>query len=215
MLGYTASHKQNKVYLMRIFLWAALAVAMSACARSTDTASLAVEPQRLQAHIEFLASDNLRGRDTATREYAIAAEYVAAQFRQQGLLPAGDGESYFQQVPLVEHRLVEGSARAVVETPDGEVELAYPEQFIMGPDRKVANQSVTADTVFVGYGIVAPDYLEPGKGKTRGGTRGGRADRAAHAKGREELPLGGQLPVSRHTGDELGGRRRYARQLLP
>ena len=143
---------------MRIFFWAAVVVTLAACAQATDTAKLAVEPQRLQAHIEFLASDNLRGRDTGTRGYDISAEYVAAEFRQLGLIPAGDDGSYFQQVPLVEHSLVEGSARAVIQTPDGEVELGYPEQFIMGPDRHVADQSVTAGTVFVGYGIVAPDF---------------------------------------------------------
>ncbi len=141
---------------MKHFYLVALLAALSACAQMQ--ASETVETQRLQAHIEFLASDNLEGRDTGTRGYDIAAEYVASQFRELGLKPAGDDGSYFQQVPLVEHQLVEGSARAVIEGADGAVELSYPEQFIMGPDRLKPEQEVSGELVFVGYGIVAPEY---------------------------------------------------------
>ena len=44
--------------------------------------------QRVRADIEFLAADSLEGRDTGSRGYLIAADYVAAQFRAIGLVPA-------------------------------------------------------------------------------------------------------------------------------
>lgn len=135
----------------------AAAVAMS-CACAQEPGRQSVDPNRLRAHIEFLASDSLRGRDTGSRDYQVAAEYVASEFRQLGLKPAGDKGSFYQQVPLLEHQLIAASAEAVIVTPDGPVALSYPEQFIMGPDRHVPEQAVSADTVFVGYGIVAPDY---------------------------------------------------------
>jgi hypothetical protein len=56
--------------------------------------------ERIRAHINFLADDLLRGRQPGTEGYALAAAYVASQFRQMGLIPAGADESYYQQVPL-------------------------------------------------------------------------------------------------------------------
>jgi hypothetical protein len=56
--------------------------------------------QRVRADVEFLASDSLEGRDTGSRGYAIAADYVAAQFRAIGLEPAGENGGWFQQVPF-------------------------------------------------------------------------------------------------------------------
>ncbi|MEP5765254.1 MAG: M28 family metallopeptidase [Halieaceae bacterium] len=137
-----------------------IAFAVLACTQEPPAASpsLLVDPVRLQAHIEFLASDNLRGRDTGSVDYHLAAEYVASEFRQLGLTPAGDEGSFFQQVPLLEHRLVEGSASAVLHTEAGDIELEYPTQYIMGPDRMVPEQSLSGEMVFVGYGIVTEEF---------------------------------------------------------
>ena len=66
--------------------------------------------QRLQAHVEFLADDLLRGRQPGTYGYDIAAAYVASQFRQMGLQPAGENGSYYQPVPLRRALQVPGSA---------------------------------------------------------------------------------------------------------
>jgi Zn-dependent M28 family amino/carboxypeptidase len=44
-----------------------------------------VSPDALRAHVSFLASDAMQGRDTPSHELDIAAEYIAAQFRGSGL----------------------------------------------------------------------------------------------------------------------------------
>ena len=49
----------------------------------------------LKAHVSFLASDPLEGRDTPSRGLDVAAEYIASEFRRAGLEPAGDN-GYFQ-----------------------------------------------------------------------------------------------------------------------
>ncbi len=54
-----------------------------------------ISAARLRAHVSFLASDLLEGRDTPSRGLAIAAEYIAAEFRGAGLEPGVEG-SYFQ-----------------------------------------------------------------------------------------------------------------------
>ena len=44
----------------------------------------------IRAHMAFLADDLLEGRETGTRGYQLAANYVRAQFEQMGLEPAGN-----------------------------------------------------------------------------------------------------------------------------
>src|SRR5688572_11994560 len=51
-----------------------------------------------EAHLTFLASDEMRGRDTGSPEIDIAANYIASYFRQLGVKPAPGAEQYFQKV---------------------------------------------------------------------------------------------------------------------
>lgn len=51
----------------------------------------------VQTHIAFLAADEMRGRETGTAEEAVAANYIADLFKNYGLEPAGDDETYFQE----------------------------------------------------------------------------------------------------------------------
>ena len=51
---------------------------------------------RIRGHVQFLASDELEGRETGSRGYNIAAAYVASQFASMGLKPAGIGGLYQQ-----------------------------------------------------------------------------------------------------------------------
>ena len=85
------------------------AVIVGSPALAADPADALLEA-RLEAHITFLADDLLRGRQPGTAGYEIAARYVASQFRQLGLEPAGTDGSYFQPVPLRRAWLQDGSA---------------------------------------------------------------------------------------------------------
>src|SRR5260370_23947731 len=55
----------------------------------------------MAAHDQFLSSDLLEGRGPGTRGDEIAQQYIAAQFESYGLQPAGDGGTYYQNVPLI------------------------------------------------------------------------------------------------------------------
>lgn len=55
---------------------------------------------RIRGHVQFLASDELEGRDTGSRGYAVAAAYVAAQFASLGLKPGGTGGGWYLEVPF-------------------------------------------------------------------------------------------------------------------
>src|SRR5436190_24113399 len=81
--------------------FACVALAMlgtQVCAQPAGDASAA----SIRAHMAFLASDKLKGREAGSPEYDMAADYVAAQMKQLGLKPMGTGsQPYFQPVPLV------------------------------------------------------------------------------------------------------------------
>ena len=52
--------------------------------------------ERMFAHIEFLASEKMKGRGLGTPELSEAAKYIAEKFAEYGLQPGGDRETYFQ-----------------------------------------------------------------------------------------------------------------------
>lgn len=140
-----------------------LAVISQACgSRATvptpAAATPVIEPRAIEAHMRFLASDLLEGREAGTRGHELAASYVSAQFRQLGLEPAGDRETYFQQVPLQAHWLVKEGARMVVRTGTRAHTLALGEQFTVDSSPIRTSSGVSAPAVFAGYGIEAPAF---------------------------------------------------------
>ena len=110
--------------------------------------------QKAKSYVEYLASDQLEGRQTLTPGYQKAAEWVAARFKEWGLKPAGDGgTSYFQKVPVSRTVTVNlgTPALAVDNRP------FYPDDadFTLLPV-STAKTAVKAGVVFVGYGISMP-----------------------------------------------------------
>src|SRR6202051_5385123 len=72
--------------------------------RMPGTAVVALEtitPEHIRWHVKYLSHDLLEGRGTGQRGGEIAAEYIATQFAEYGLKPAGDNGTYLQKVPLV------------------------------------------------------------------------------------------------------------------
>ena len=59
-----------------------------------------ITAQQLRNYLEFIASDELEGRDTPSRGLDIAAMYIADHLKAWGIKPAGDNGAYFQKFPL-------------------------------------------------------------------------------------------------------------------
>uniref|UniRef100_UPI0040483C26 M28 family metallopeptidase n=1 Tax=Rheinheimera sp. TaxID=1869214 RepID=UPI0040483C26 len=128
---------------------------------STPTSSVsgnAANATAIEAHMQFLASDALAGRDTGSNEHEIASLYIATQLQALGLKPAGDNGSYLQRVPLRKARLVQDSAKFTLYTDGNNTELAYPKAFFTGPSLQFARTEVTAPLVFAGYGLVSKEF---------------------------------------------------------
>lgn len=139
------------------FRWLVVAVTAFAAPAALAEAGQP-DPARLQAHMAFLADDLLEGRETGTRGYDIAARYVAAQFMQLGLKPAGDAGSYLQTVPLRGGSVVPNAAVFDILRPGGTRSLLSLREFLMGPRLYADRADVTAPLVFVGHGVTAPRF---------------------------------------------------------
>jgi Zn-dependent M28 family amino/carboxypeptidase len=107
------------------------------------------------AHVSYLASDRMKGRETGSREHREAAEYIAKHFKDAGLKPGGTN-GYFQPVRFRSRRIVEEqSSLALVR--DGQVTpvaLGDAATFSM---RIEPAPHVDAPMVFIGYGLQVPE----------------------------------------------------------
>ncbi len=117
----------------------------------------AVIEDSLYDHVGYLASDELKGRNTPSAELDTAAKYIARYFRYCGLKPVESAGGYFQKVPLLKTKLADKSSQKFVLNKNGEaLTFALKNDFV--PYYLSANREVTAPIVFVGYGITAPEY---------------------------------------------------------
>jgi Zn-dependent M28 family amino/carboxypeptidase len=116
-----------------------------------------ISGDRIRAHVKFLASDLLEGRAPGTRGGKLTSEYLAAQFALAGARPAGENGTYFQNVPLVGIEPQPGSQLSV--TGKGRtVPQRWLEDFVGVNHRQKPLDQFEAEAVFVGHGIVAPEY---------------------------------------------------------
>ena len=126
---------------------------------AADTAAvLPADQGAMRAHVMFLASDALRGREAGTPDYDVAAHYVAAQFQAAGLRPAGDAGSYLQHVPLTIYKAASEGTMRWTDAAGRTRPLVFGTDYIPSPNPARADTSVTAPVVFAGRGIAAPQF---------------------------------------------------------
>ena len=133
----------------------AIALLLSATASlhaATPTSADPASAQRVRADVEFLASDNLEGRDTGSKGYQIAADYVASQFRAIGLEPAGEEGGWFQNVPF-RRASFETPPRMTLNIGGKTVALEQGKDAGIRPSVTAKSRNLTAGFVFVGYGL--------------------------------------------------------------
>ncbi len=124
-------------------------------AAGAAAAEAALQDQ-LRAHVSYLASDALAGREVGSPGSALAERYVAASFRRSGLKPLPGQKDFFHEFPLYRRGFDAARTALTLQTPRGS-EAAVP-----GVDFRPFSFSGTgeqsAGLVFAGYGITAPEY---------------------------------------------------------
>ncbi|HZR05746.1 MAG TPA: M28 family peptidase [Candidatus Udaeobacter sp.] len=144
-------------WLVAIFLAGATSLfAADELALRLEPALEAITPDAILAHIKVLASDEFEGRAPGTKGEELSVKYISDQFKQIGLKPGNPDGTYTQEVPLAG---IKSEPRMSFIVGDKTIDLKYPDDFVassarLQPEIKIDN----SDVVFVGYGVVAPEY---------------------------------------------------------
>ena len=111
----------------------------------------------LGKHIAELSNDDFEGRKPFTEGETKTIQYLKDKFIAVGLEP-GNGNSYFQEVPMV--NITTHAAPAMqVQSAGGNFSLKGPDDYVIWTDKTDAAVSLDNDElVFAGYGVVAPEY---------------------------------------------------------
>jgi Zn-dependent M28 family amino/carboxypeptidase len=117
-----------------------------------------INPEHIRWHVRFLAHDLLEGRGTGQHGGDIAAEYIATQFAEYGLKPAGENGSYLQKVPLVGITTLPETKFEIVPSHGSAMNLKPLDEYVAYDQTQQPESEVDADIVYVGYGIEAPEY---------------------------------------------------------
>lgn len=107
-------------------------------------------------HIEYLASDEFKGRMTGTPEYDRAAEYVRDKMKEYGLKPGAGDDKWFQDVPFRNWSYFLQPIRFEITSPVKRTFFAGRRNDYM-PVNGSGSGTVKGQLVFAGYGIVSPE----------------------------------------------------------
>jgi len=112
-----------------------------------------ISASEYERHIVTLASDEFEGRKPGTAGERKTVDYLISEFKKLGLEP-GNGDSWVQQVPIVE--ITAGSDASLN---FGATQLAYGKDMVIWTKRPVPEVKVAeSPLVFAGHGVVAPEY---------------------------------------------------------
>ncbi|HWY41190.1 MAG TPA: M28 family peptidase [Chthoniobacterales bacterium] len=116
-----------------------------------------ITPDALLAHIKTLASDEFEGRAPGSKGEELSIKYIADQFKSIGLKPGNPDGSYFQEVPLAGIKSDPRMQFVINGKPP--MDLKFADDFVASSARLQNEIKVdNSDIVFVGYGVVAPEY---------------------------------------------------------
>jgi len=125
-------------------------------AQTLQPALASIEAAQLLQHIKTLASDEFEGRGPGTKGEELTVGYVVQQFKKLGLQPGNPDGTYVQKVPLMGFT---AQPTASLTTPNQTIDLKFPEDYVAVSRRFIPKVQVkNSDIVFVGYGVVAPEY---------------------------------------------------------
>ncbi len=144
-------------------LAAACLLILSSCGSSDPTTNdpmdgeAAFSTDSMRQHIAVLADDSLMGRKPFTEGETKTLRYLQQEFAAAGLEP-GNGDSYLQEVPMV-NIATTAAPTMEVKTAKGNFTLKGYDDYVLWTDKadSVINFE-NSEVVFAGYGVVAPEY---------------------------------------------------------
>jgi len=126
---------------------------------AVKTAEASIDPANIRAHVQFLSDDLMEGRYPGLRGGELAAKYVATQFAIDGLKPAGDNGTYFQNINFVGMKAKpDETTLTLVPGTGSPIPLQYANDYVVFNPSLTATADIDAPLVFVGYGATAPEF---------------------------------------------------------
>jgi Zn-dependent M28 family amino/carboxypeptidase len=117
-----------------------------------------ITPEALMTHIKTLSADEYEGRGPGTKGEELTINYLEKQFKEIGVAPGNTDGSYYQKVPLV-GITTKQDAQLKINIPGKDMTLKFGDDFVARTVRVVDKTGFNgAPVVFVGYGVVAPEY---------------------------------------------------------
>ncbi|MFB0566005.1 MAG: M28 family peptidase [Candidatus Aminicenantaceae bacterium] len=123
-------------------------------ASSAKAKAVVFDARAAWSYIKDLASDSMQGRRSGQPGAAMAEDYIASKFKEWGLEPAGDEGTYFQNFTIDHVNIEEG---VVFEVIAGKERRNFYYEDDWRVQKYSGSGNFTAEVVFVGYGIHAPE----------------------------------------------------------
>jgi hypothetical protein len=113
--------------------------------------------ESIQERTTILASDSLEGRGTGTAGGNLAAEFIASEFSKYRLKPTGNDSTFYQNIPMHGSFPLKTSELKIY---NGEnvINLKLEKDYLLYKSGQQTYTPVPLPIVFVGYGIVAPEF---------------------------------------------------------
>jgi Zn-dependent M28 family amino/carboxypeptidase len=120
------------------------------------TAFDAITANDIMQHTRVLSGDEYEGRGPGTKGEELTVKYLTEQMQKIGLKPGNPDGTYVQKVPLAGFT---GQPTASFTAGAKKIDLTFPTDYVAVSRRFVPESKVeNSDLVFVGYGVVAPEY---------------------------------------------------------
>jgi hypothetical protein len=117
-----------------------------------------ISSHTLQGYVEEMCSEKYQGRLTGTPGYDAAANWAAALLARWNIMPAGEGGTYLQRFPNPYTLVLPGAGISLhLAAGDATVEKHYLFEKEFFPGSTSDSGTVTAEVVYAGYGVTAPD----------------------------------------------------------
>jgi Zn-dependent M28 family amino/carboxypeptidase len=153
---YRTSMKIPRLLLATFFSAAASLLGNGELDERLQPALEAITPDGLLAHIKVLASDEFEGRAPGSKGEDLSVKYITDQLKKVGLKPGNPDGTYTQEVPLAG---IISEPRMSFVIGDRTMDLKYQDDFVASSARLQPEIKIEkSDLVFVGYGVVAPEY---------------------------------------------------------
>lgn len=139
--------------MFRNLVITAIFIFTTAC-NSQSVLNKEITSKEISTHIEYLASDEMSGRFSGSKEIKVAANYLMQEFQSYGLKPLFTSNQYFQEFEFITDISMTSENEITLNIKGKKIPIKLHDGFTPAP---FARESYAqSDLVFVGYGISAP-----------------------------------------------------------